>query len=94
MLKDILIIFTDCGRSTWAMTGTFHTEGFPQSYYDYQHCYLTLNTVAGSEINIIVENMDVEFHENCVWDMFKVSNLNINIFIIIDFLLGYLLIDK
>ena len=55
------------------MSGSFQTPDFPLEYGDKLWCRKTLKTVKGSQVNVSVPHMDIEYEKNCNYDKFSIS---------------------
>ncbi|XP_072307339.1 cubilin [Eucyclogobius newberryi] len=61
-----------CGGELHGPAGSFHSPGYPNKYPDNRECVWYISTATGSSITITIHEFDVEFHQNCNYDVLEV----------------------
>uniref|UniRef100_A0A8C5HD89 Cubilin n=1 Tax=Gouania willdenowi TaxID=441366 RepID=A0A8C5HD89_GOUWI len=62
-----------CGGDLSGTTGSFSSPGYPNRYPDNRECVWYITTSAGSSITLTIHEFDVEFHQDCNYDVLEVS---------------------
>ncbi|MEQ2238486.1 hypothetical protein ILYODFUR_033637 [Ilyodon furcidens] len=63
-----------CGGNVGGPSGSISSPGYPNRYPDNRECIWYVTSTPGSSITLNIHEFDVEFHENCNYDVLEVSN--------------------
>uniref|UniRef100_A0A3B3TV83 CUB domain-containing protein n=1 Tax=Poecilia latipinna TaxID=48699 RepID=A0A3B3TV83_9TELE len=66
---------TSCGGDVGGPNGSISSPGYPNKYPDNRECIWYITTTPGSSITLTIHEFDVEFHDNCNYDVLEVSNV-------------------
>uniref|UniRef100_A0A3P8P3F5 Cubilin n=1 Tax=Astatotilapia calliptera TaxID=8154 RepID=A0A3P8P3F5_ASTCA len=61
-----------CGGDLSGPSGSFSSPGYPNRYPDNRECIWYITTSAGSSITITIHEFDVEYHQDCNYDVLEV----------------------
>uniref|UniRef100_A0A669DQK6 Cubilin n=1 Tax=Oreochromis niloticus TaxID=8128 RepID=A0A669DQK6_ORENI len=61
-----------CGGDLSGPSGSFNSPGYPNRYPDNRECIWYITTSAGSSITITIHEFDVEYHQDCNYDVLEV----------------------
>ncbi|KAM6900418.1 cubilin [Xenentodon cancila] len=61
-----------CGGDLSGPIGSFNSPGFPSRYPENTECIWYISTAAGSSITLTIHEFDVEFHQDCSYDVLEV----------------------
>ncbi|KAM4718445.1 cubilin [Anableps anableps] len=61
-----------CGRNVSGSSGSINSPGFPNKYPDNRECIWYITTAPGSSITFTIHVFDVEFHDDCSYDVLEV----------------------
>uniref|UniRef100_A0A3Q4HHJ3 Cubilin (intrinsic factor-cobalamin receptor) n=1 Tax=Neolamprologus brichardi TaxID=32507 RepID=A0A3Q4HHJ3_NEOBR len=61
-----------CGGDLFGPSGSFSSPGYPNRYPDNRECIWYITTSAGSSITITIHEFDVEYHQDCNYDVLEV----------------------
>ncbi|KAM3593822.1 uncharacterized protein V6R79_022582 [Siganus canaliculatus] len=61
-----------CGGELSGASGSFNSPNYPSTYPGNTECIWHITTSAGSSITLTIHEFDVEFHEDCNFDVFEV----------------------
>uniref|UniRef100_A0A665V841 Cubilin n=1 Tax=Echeneis naucrates TaxID=173247 RepID=A0A665V841_ECHNA len=61
-----------CGAELSAPSGSFNSPGYPSKYPDNRECVWYITTSPGSSITLTIHEFDVEFHQDCNYDVLEV----------------------
>ena len=60
------------GGDIWAMDDELYTPGFPLQYTNHLRCHVNINAVQDATISFSVEQLDIEYAHNCIYDWLNV----------------------
>ena len=58
--------------NTWAVEGTFYTNGFPLQYPNNRKCKQVVYALPSAKITVTVGHFDMEYMEDCLFDSISV----------------------
>nr|XP_020470999.1 cubilin [Monopterus albus] len=61
-----------CGGDHSGPSGSFSSPGYPNRYPENRECIWYISTAAGSSVTLTIHEFDVEFHQNCNYDVLEV----------------------
>ncbi|KAM4534255.1 cubilin [Odontesthes bonariensis] len=61
-----------CGGDLSGPSGSFSSPGYPNRYPDNRECIWYITTTGGSSITLTIHEFDVEFHQDCNYDVLEV----------------------
>lgn len=61
-----------CGEELVGASGSFSSPGYPSSYPENRECVWSISTAAGSSMTLTIQDFDVEFHQDCSYDVLEV----------------------
>ncbi|XP_017269603.1 cubilin [Kryptolebias marmoratus] len=61
-----------CGGELSGPRGSINSPGYPVRYPDNTECIWYITSAAGSSITLTIHEFDVEFHQNCNYDVLEV----------------------
>ncbi|XP_056155801.1 cubilin [Lampris incognitus] len=61
-----------CGMELTGPSGSFNSPGYPGRYPENRECVWHITTAAGSSITINIHEFDVEYHQDCNYDVLEV----------------------
>uniref|UniRef100_A0A3Q3W0B5 Cubilin n=1 Tax=Mola mola TaxID=94237 RepID=A0A3Q3W0B5_MOLML len=61
-----------CGAELSGPSGSFNSPDYPNSYPENKECIWYITTSAGSSITLTIHEFDVEFHQDCNYDVLEV----------------------
>ncbi|XP_014830968.1 PREDICTED: cubilin, partial [Poecilia mexicana] len=61
-----------CGGDVGGPNGSISSPGYPNKYPDNRECIWYITTTPGSSITLTIHEFDVEFHDNCNYDVLEV----------------------
>uniref|UniRef100_A0A3B5L191 Cubilin n=1 Tax=Xiphophorus couchianus TaxID=32473 RepID=A0A3B5L191_9TELE len=61
-----------CGGDVGGPSGSISSPGYPNKYPDNRECIWYITTSPGSSITFTIHEFDVEFHDNCNYDVLEV----------------------
>uniref|UniRef100_A0A673AMU3 Cubilin n=1 Tax=Sphaeramia orbicularis TaxID=375764 RepID=A0A673AMU3_9TELE len=61
-----------CGGELSGPTGSFNSPGYPDRYPENRECIWYIHTSGGSSITLNIHEFDVEFHQDCNYDVLEV----------------------
>ncbi|KAK2886327.1 cubilin [Channa argus] len=61
-----------CGDELSGPSGSLNSPGYPNRYPENKECIWYITTSAGSSITLTIHEFDVEFHQNCNYDVLEV----------------------
>ncbi|KAM6953504.1 cubilin [Aplochiton taeniatus] len=61
-----------CGGELSGPSGSFNSPEYPNRYPENRECIWHITTATGSSITITIHEFDVEFHQNCNYDVLEV----------------------
>ncbi|XP_028288640.1 cubilin [Parambassis ranga] len=61
-----------CGGELFGPSGSISSPGYPNKYPDNRECIWYITTSAGSSITLNIHEFDVEFHQDCNYDVLEV----------------------
>nr|XP_046226989.1 cubilin [Scatophagus argus] len=61
-----------CGGELSGPKGSFNSPDYPNRYPENKECIWYITTTAGSSITLTIHEFDVEFHQNCNYDVLEV----------------------
>ncbi|NXG41986.1 CUBN protein, partial [Psilopogon haemacephalus] len=61
-----------CGGELSGPSGSFHSPGYPSSYPRNRECIWYINTAPGSSIQLTIQDLDIQYHPNCNYDVLEV----------------------
>uniref|UniRef100_A0A3Q3MXM2 Cubilin n=1 Tax=Mastacembelus armatus TaxID=205130 RepID=A0A3Q3MXM2_9TELE len=61
-----------CGGELSGPSGSFNSPGYPNNYPENRECIWYITTSAGSSITLTIYEFDVEFHQDCNYDVLEV----------------------
>ncbi|XP_060950209.1 cubilin [Limanda limanda] len=61
-----------CGGELSGPSGSFNSPDFPNRYPENRECIWYINTSPGSSITLTIHEFDVEFHQDCSYDVLEV----------------------
>ncbi|XP_032366699.1 cubilin [Etheostoma spectabile] len=61
-----------CGGDLSGPSGSFNSPEYPNRYPENRECIWYVTTSAGSSITLTIHEFDVEFHQNCNYDVLEV----------------------
>ncbi|XP_015810319.3 cubilin [Nothobranchius furzeri] len=61
-----------CGGDLSGPRGSFSSPGYPNRYPDNTECVWYITSAAGSSITLTIQEFDVEFHQDCNYDVLEV----------------------
>lgn len=64
--------FTGCGGSLTAVTGDIISPNYPEPYLENAECYWKIAVAAGSVVQLVIVDLDLEEHEKCRYDFIEV----------------------
>lgn len=70
--KELYYFSAGCGDELHGPTGSFNSPGYPNKYPENRECVWYITTAPGSSITITIHEFDVEFHQNCNYDVLEV----------------------
>ncbi|CAM9270170.1 unnamed protein product, partial [Lampetra planeri] len=63
---------TSCGGEFFSASGSFNSPNYPNSYPANRQCLWHITTAIGSSITLTIYEFDVEFHQDCNYDILEV----------------------
>ena len=74
MLVCFVVCVTDCGLQEFREAeGEIMSPNFPDHYPNNVKCGYNIISRTSDTITIIFDVLDIEFHENCIYDYISVS---------------------
>lgn len=70
--SDLLFVPGGCGAELSGPSGSFNSPDYPNSYPENKECIWYITTSAGSSITLTIHEFDVEFHQDCNYDVLEV----------------------
>lgn len=61
-----------CGGELSGSSGLFNSPDYPNKYPDNRECIWYVTTSAGSSMTLTIHEFDVEFHQDCNYDVLEV----------------------
>ncbi|XP_040449627.1 cubilin isoform X3 [Falco naumanni] len=61
-----------CGGELSGPSGSFHSPGYPSRYPSNKECIWYIHTAPGSSIQLTIQELDIEYHSNCNYDVLEV----------------------
>ncbi|XP_054878715.1 cubilin isoform X1 [Poeciliopsis prolifica] len=61
-----------CGGDVGGPSGSITSPGYPNKYPDNRECIWYITTTPGSSITLTIHEFDVEFHDDCNYDVLEV----------------------
>ncbi|XP_036315022.1 cubilin [Pipistrellus kuhlii] len=61
-----------CGAELSGAVGSFSSPGYPNTYPASKECIWYIHTAPGSSIQLTIHDFDVEYHENCRFDVLEI----------------------
>ncbi|XP_068160694.1 cubilin [Antennarius striatus] len=61
-----------CGGELSGPSGSFNSPDYPDRYPENRECIWYITTAAGSSITLTIHEFDVEFHQDCSYDVLEV----------------------
>ncbi|KAF0028409.1 hypothetical protein F2P81_019496 [Scophthalmus maximus] len=61
-----------CGQELSGPSGSFNSPDYPNRYPENRECIWYITTSAGSSITLTIHEFDVEFHQDCNYDVLQV----------------------
>ncbi|XP_059183305.1 cubilin [Centropristis striata] len=61
-----------CGGELSGSSGSFNSPDYPNRYPENRECIWYISTAAGSSITLTIHEFDVEFHQDCNYDVLEV----------------------
>ncbi|XP_034427678.1 cubilin [Hippoglossus hippoglossus] len=62
----------DCGGELSGPSGSFNSPDYPNRYPENRECIWYITTSPGSSITLTIHEFDVEFHQDCSYDVLEV----------------------
>lgn len=69
----LVCIPTGCGGELSGPSGSFTSPDYPNRYPENRECIWYITTSAGSSMTLTILEFDVEFHQDCNYDVLEVS---------------------
>uniref|UniRef100_A0A674N4D4 CUB domain-containing protein n=1 Tax=Takifugu rubripes TaxID=31033 RepID=A0A674N4D4_TAKRU len=60
-----------CGAELLGPSGSFNSPGYPDRYPENRECIWSISTAAGSSITLSIHEFDVEYHQDCNYDVLE-----------------------
>lgn len=76
-LSILMCVIAGCGGDIGGPSGSISSPGYPNKYPDNRECIWYITTSPGSSITLTIHEFDVEFHDNCNYDVLEVSNVQL-----------------
>lgn len=70
--SDLVCVPAGCGGDLSGPNGSFNSPNYPNKYPENTECIWYITTSAGSSITLTIHEFDVEFHEDCNYDVLEV----------------------
>lgn len=70
---ELLCLLPGCGAELLGATGSFNSQGYPNRYPENRECIWYISTAAGSSVTLTIHEFDVEYHQDCNYDVLEVS---------------------
>lgn len=70
----IICACAGCGGELSGPRGSFNSPDYPNRYPENRECIWYITTTAGSSITITIHEFDVEYHQDCNYDVLEVSH--------------------
>jgi len=67
-----IYLSSGCGSSITAVTGDIISPNYPEPYAANADCYWKIAVAAGSLVQIIIVDLDLEHHEKCRYDFIEI----------------------
>ncbi|CAL4077329.1 unnamed protein product, partial [Meganyctiphanes norvegica] len=67
---------SSCGENFASETGSFHSPGYPYHYTNNLDCFWTITTLVGYRINLEFKDLEVEYHQFCLYDAIVIRDGN------------------
>lgn len=61
-----------CGEELSGPSGSFYSPGYPSRYPSNRECIWYIHTAPGSSIQLTIQEFDIEYHQNCSYDVLEV----------------------
>ena len=68
-----LYVFQACDGKLYEVEGTLESQGYPDGYQNYLNCRMEVIETSQSTLTLIIDEMDIEMSEGCVYDALRVS---------------------
>ncbi|TWW71481.1 Cubilin 460 kDa receptor, partial [Takifugu flavidus] len=71
-ILEHLCLVLGCGAELLGPSGSFNSPGYPDRYPENRECIWSISTAAGSSITLSIHEFDVEYHQDCNYDVLEV----------------------
>lgn len=71
-ISEDLCLLLGCGAELLGPSGSFNSPGYPNRYPENRECIWYISTAAGSSITLTIHEFDVEYHQDCNYDVLEV----------------------
>lgn len=63
-----------CGEEFTGPSGSFSSPGYPNQYPENRECIWYITTTAGSSVTLTIHEFNVEYHQDCSYDVLEVRS--------------------
>lgn len=76
-LTGCFAVLSGCGGELSGPSGSFHSPGYPNRYPSNRECIWYIHTAPGSSIQFTIQELDIQYHPNCNYDVLEVRALDL-----------------